>query len=938
MQRSLIVIPDVISDLGMEIDDSVHACVTEFMINTCDCTATENAAKDSLYRTLARAVAGIEMFVSGSSAEFYIKPMLSCIGDIDIMLSYSNEAIAIPYGQLPPAELLNKYRKIAVSNIIDTHNPGYVYLRAACIYEDGHCVEANTQNMAKFDPVSNVQFDCDFLSDICMTKWLENAMSMPSLFSGINCAMNQQGPAAKFTKTEDNTDMDFVISMYCPIWPTQAADWPTRYRDHGWPDQTTINLVVSNACDLVQAVHPSCKDDWERSASQWRLSLPPAEVATTNCWTPVRQTVCNLVSCRNEWEKRASHWRLSFSRAEVTLLNSWTPVQQIVYHMLRYVLKREVFSKTTNNSKTQFSNYHIKTSMLWAREQNPPRSWSAESSLVKICSWMLYKLSDCVEAKYCQHYFISSCNLLDYFDDNSSQTICKRLRSLSYEPVLLSWFVENYIRKSALYCPANVSMLFEDISSTDKLKKAVNAVVEWKLNTLPRERCDERYYREKIMSGYVGTIKTSTKHVPMIAKILQQFNQRLEYYFIAMVCLRVKQTVSMHSLSEELRKILPTLYIVPGNALEMLQDELSKACLHRILTSGQDSVCCVARVLLAALYYKSECFQIAANHCKHAINQRLCDHWCVFCITAAEQLPRIDQSVDSVAGLITIYQQLHQKAIHVTEQPEKENKPAFSSKLLAHYFNSKCAPVVDARRNYRYELCMSKRLLISDVLLFKTIEMQLCECTGPSVAADQNNDTDNNESSSTDTSLLAALLELVALERLIAYRQAMVRELHSEKFPLLNEFEVLHAYKCGSFQECLDMCRNYVNSMLRAACLNNQHFNTARPTLFGLLDDEILAFFGIIRLTYPLWYLYEVEYPEYESISLLTVSIYLMVQCQKKLRSDSFHEPLQLIRYIHDKLFPSHGKEYFLDRLILKLSYRSLKLYIFDSACKQHLN
>jgi len=297
-----------------------------------------------------------------------------------------------------------------------------------------------------------------------------------------------------------------------------------------------------------------------------------------------------------------------------------------------------------------------------------------------------------------------------------------------------------------------------------------------------------------------------------------------------------------------------------------------------------------------------------------------------------EQLPRVDQSVDSVVGLITLYQHVHQKAMHVNDKPDKENKPAFTSKLLAHYFSSKCSPVIDARRNYRHELCMIKLPLIIDVLLFKNMETQLDECTEPAVAAAQNNDTDNNESSSTDTSLLVTLLELVAPQRLIAYRQLMVRELHSEQFPLLNEFEVLHAYKCGLFQECLDMCRNYVNLMLRAGCLKNQHFETALPTLFGLLDDEILSFFGIIRFMYPSWYLFVVKFPEYCAISLLTLSIYLMVQCQKKLRSDSFHESLQLVRYVHDRVFPADDKEHYLDRLILKLSYCSLKLYIVNSA------
>ena len=533
--RSLFGFPVDISDSGMEFDDSVHACVTKFMIETlsCNCITTKNDAKIPLIHLITRAFAVTESLISGSSAEFYIKPMLSCIGDIDIM-HYRNAVIAIPYDQLPPVELLNKYQKIAISNIINTDNPGYVYLREACIYEDGHCFEANAQNIAEFDPGHGLlyihfnhlvrDFRKEFGNQNIFNDCLARSLLTTDIFQhgpAINCAYNNNKPMG-YDHAGMNIDIDIVTSIRCPIWPKQAADWPTRYRDRGWPDQTTINMVVNKACDLVQAVHPSCRD--------------------------------------NEW-KRARQWRLSFSRAEVTLLNSWTPVQQIVYHMLRYVLKREVFSKTNNNSKTQFSNYHLKTSMLWACEQNPARSWSAESSLVKTCSWMLHKLSDCVEAKHCQHYFISSCNLLDYFDDDSSQVICKRLRSLAYEPVLLSWFVENYIRKSALYCPRNVSILFEDISSSDKLKKAVNAVVDWKLKMCPRERYAEQYENEKMILSVAVSLQTYAAHklTPMITKVLQHVDQRFQGYFIAAASLHIAQTILVYSLSEEHLESLRTL-------------------------------------------------------------------------------------------------------------------------------------------------------------------------------------------------------------------------------------------------------------------------------------------------------------------------------------------------------------------------------------------
>jgi len=180
------------------------------------------------------------------------------------------------------------------------------------------------------------------------------------------------------------------------------------------------------------------------------------------------------------------------------------------------------------------------------------------------------------------------------------------------------------------------------------------------------------------------------------------------------------------------------------------------------------------------------------------------------------------------------------------------------------------------------------------------------------------------------TSLLVTSLELVALENLITHRQAMVDEQHSEPFPVLNEFEVLHAYKCGLFRECLEMCRNHVIMIIRSGCLLNQRFFIGLPVFFSQLDGELLSLFGVIRLSHPVLVLLLLEFPDSESIALLTVLLYLMSQCQKKLHCDSLYDTLQLVRYIHDKLFPADDAKCFVDRLILKLIYRSTKLYVDD--------
>jgi len=65
---------------------------------------------------------------TGSIAEFYIEPMLSCIGDSDIMFHYSSQ-LAIPQGHPLPTQLPDEFHgRVEVYEIIDSGFPGYVYL------------------------------------------------------------------------------------------------------------------------------------------------------------------------------------------------------------------------------------------------------------------------------------------------------------------------------------------------------------------------------------------------------------------------------------------------------------------------------------------------------------------------------------------------------------------------------------------------------------------------------------------------------------------------------------------------------------------------------------------------------------------------------------------------------------------------------------------
>jgi len=168
---------------------------------------------------------------------------------------------------------------------------------------------------------------------------------------------------------------DHVRCVRCLLWPSQATEWPTRPRNHDWPDLSTIDHVVSNGCDVVKVSHRQCR--------------------------------------HHPWMDKLQ-WRLSFSRAEIVLINTWTPVQQIVYHMLRFFVKTERLTDTNENSDAAtLSNYHIKTLILWACELKPRSWWTENLNLVNICVELLHNLSVWLIGRHCQHYFVNDCNLID---------------------------------------------------------------------------------------------------------------------------------------------------------------------------------------------------------------------------------------------------------------------------------------------------------------------------------------------------------------------------------------------------------------------------------------------------------------------------------------------------------------------------------------------
>src|SRR6218665_866164 len=331
----------------------------------------------------------------GSFAEFYIRQIIPCIGDVDILcvgaseLVFSGESVVLPSDMSSLPDWIMCFR-------IEPNDryPGFGLLRVwgELIYNwKYHKYEfnyiADTDRYARIE-LHRIAARYHFIA--------LDVISMPNIVSG---------PAIKRRST-DATEFfmgtDFVRSMWCPLWPKEANGWLNRPRNNEWPTIDTITEVVKNGCHVVSVKHPSCRND-------------------------------------------ETEWRFSFSFAEIILLQSWTQTQQLVYHLLRFFAKRELIQKDCPKENEVLCTYHLKTLMLWTCEEMSPEWWES-SSVISICCELLKKLSEWLERGRCSNYFIPEANL---FHEPSKPAILdkikRRLNEFRSSGILCGWFFKNYI-------------------------------------------------------------------------------------------------------------------------------------------------------------------------------------------------------------------------------------------------------------------------------------------------------------------------------------------------------------------------------------------------------------------------------------------------------------------------------------------------------------
>jgi len=834
---------------------------------------------------------------TGSVAEFYIAPILPHVGDIDVMYHF-NTQLAIPRGHPPPTQLPAEFHNyVKVYEIIDSHLPGYVYLELRYLLTQ--CSDDDNYNVVEYD----------------REKYLSNQSNQ--LLHG---KAEIHGPAAVLRPLGESTVLS-LDGVRCLMWPSQAADWPTRHRNYNWPDSAILERVVRNGCDVVHVAHHQCR--------------------------------------QYEWMGKLQH-RLSFSRAEIVLLNSCLPVQQIIYHMLRYFVKTERLTECVDNTEAgTLSNYHIKTLMLWACELKSKSWWTGNVNLVRTCVQLLHVLAEWLTYGWYQHYFINNCNLIDKSFNLTNVT--DQLMAIN-ETWLSMWFAHNYIRPCLQLndCSQNISRLFRDVTTSVKLQNAVSALVAWRRN-------------ESLLDLWIA-FNAGEFHIPWLVYDCPltartcvcwmaqwtKIDSHLSVYFRALALLQVASRLLRHGFNDELMDILATvcglqfadirrnsyhstsvlslniaaklMKVVANKSLSttsLIEIELSKAYLYRALRckdSDSDSIYCLANIYLAVLYYTTGQYQKVIDHCTLVTRSKSHSH-CSSHVVQGEMLPKFDTDADNMLGLAELYQSIRTAALKQQRQPQLLS--IFTTVSFAYYLHIKYLTVANScqfrqmpssDKFKRYKVCIndSPQLFITDVLLFLSVS-RLLTLRRKSVWLNFERSVMNAKKC--NTSEIVKLLQKSAVEHLTTYRQLVAGDFGFVATIVTTDFEALYAYKCGDYQQCLQLSTQNVHTLLNA---NNMPLVPTYPDFIQLMDDDIVS---LIALTLVV----DSECCENQfgnGINQVTLSLYLMTQCQLKLHH-SVTSLAQTLIYIKvaQRRFPADTRRT-LDQLTLKLTEHKLKVYV----------
>jgi len=172
------------------------------------------------------------------------------------------------------------------------------------------------------------------------------------------------------------------------------------------------------------------------------------------------------------------------------------------------------------------------------------------------------------------------------------------------------------------------------------------------------------------------------------------------------------------------------------------------------------------------------------------------------------------------------------------------------------------------------------------------------------------------------TPSLAEFLQKSAIKRLTTFRQLEARDFGSLVTIVTTDFEAMYAYKRGDYQHCLLLSTQNVRTLLYAGRV------TSVPLFLEfiqLLDDDIVSLSALTLIVNPECRLIHIRY---YSITQVALSLYLMTECQLKLRHSvaSLAQTLDYIK-VAQRTYPLEAT---VDHLTLKLAEHKILIHISE--------
>jgi len=225
----------------------------------------------------------------------------------------------------------------------------------------------------------------------------------------------------------------------------------------------------------------------------------------------------------------------------------------------------------------------------------------------------------------------------------------------------------------------------------------------------------------------------------------------------------------------------------------------------------------------------------------------------------------------------------------------------------------------EVQRHTKY-VTESDELFTADVLFLKSIKLSSelkCQYKPEQLRYSVVNTTELDTS---DIDLVE-LLQQSAFEHLTTFRQLEAQEFGSVAAIVTTDFEALYAYKHGNYQRCLQLSAQNVGLRTLLYVVHMTDVWTY-PEFLQLMDDDTVSMIALTLIVNPECR----DHFDNVGVYQLTLSLYLMTQCQLKLHHSvtSLAQTLTYIEVTQRQCSANNP----LDHLILKLTERKVMIYL----------